>query len=35
MKTNILTKDFTSGDKVLIWYDMIDFVPICEALTIK
>ena len=24
-----------SGDKVLLWYDMIDLVPICEALTIK
>ena len=25
----------TSGDKVLLWYDMINLVPVCEALTIK
>jgi predicted outer membrane repeat protein len=24
-----------SGDKVMLWYDMINLVPICEALTIK
>ena len=25
----------TSGDEVLLWYDMINLVPVCEALTIK
>ena len=24
-----------SGDKVMLWYDMINLVPVCEALTIK
>ena len=24
-----------SDDKVMLWYDMIDLVPICEALTVK
>lgn len=24
-----------SGDKVLLWYDMVDLVPVCEALTMK
>ena len=24
-----------SGDKVMLWYYMVDLVPVCEALTIK
>ena len=24
-----------SDDKVMLWYDMINLVPVCEALTIK
>jgi hypothetical protein len=25
----------TSGDKIMLWYDMIDVVPVCEAITVK
>ena len=30
-------KNFTlaTGDKVMLWYDMIDLVPLCDALTLK
>jgi hypothetical protein len=30
-------KNFTlaDGDKVMLWYDMIDQVPVCKELTIK
>ena len=25
----------SSGDKVMIWYDMVDLVPVCDALTLN
>ena len=25
----------TSGDKVMLWYDMVDLVPVCDALTLN
>ena len=31
----VINFTLTSGDKVLLWYDMINLVPVCEALTIK
>ena len=38
--TNVIpqgTENFTlaDGDKVMLWYDMIDQVPVCKELTIK
>ena len=24
-----------NGDKVMLWYDLINLVPVCDALTIK
>jgi hypothetical protein len=37
---NVVPQEITSlalasGDKVLLWYDMIDFSPVCSALVIK
>ena len=30
-------RNFTlaNGDKVMLWYDLIDLVPVCDELTIK
>jgi hypothetical protein len=25
----------SSGDKVMLWYDMVNLAPVCDALTIK
>jgi hypothetical protein len=31
----ITTFTLASGDKVMLWHDMVNLVPVCDALTIN
>ena len=31
----IISFTLASGDKVMLWYDMVNLAPVCEALTVK